>query len=106
MLGGMEQDSWKAPPFSRTAISLFTRLVKHAGCVRVAPLLRDTDVGADELADAVNELAERGWVKIVWRPEGARLPAELPQRFRPVERITATRFGRYRYPMAVWLLGW
>jgi hypothetical protein len=69
-------------------------------------LLRDANLEPDELADAINELAERGWVKIVWRPEGARLPAELPQRFRPVARITATRFGRYRYPTTTRSLYW
>ena len=46
-----------------------------------------------------NELAERCWVRIEWRHPRVRLPAGLPDRFRAVERVTTTAFGRWRYPI-------
>jgi hypothetical protein len=44
---------------------------------------------------AVNELAERSWVKLEWRHPRAHLPDGVPEHFRDVERVTTT-FGRFR----------
>jgi hypothetical protein len=99
----MDSDDTLIPPFSRIALALFAHISRHGGSVRIAPLLRDFRSSPDDIAAAVNELADRCWVKVIWRPartgEGRRRRprTSLPKRFRKVERIVATRFGRYRY---------
>lgn len=65
--------------------------------MRVGPLLDAARLPPDDLADAINELAQRYWVNINWRNPGAPVREHLPERFRKVERITTTRFGRFRY---------
>jgi hypothetical protein len=95
----MQDDSWLPPPFSRDALFVFGLLDRHGGTMRVLPLLQASHLQPAELADAVNELMARGWVKIVWRHPRARLPDGLPERFRKVERVTTTAFGRWRFPV-------
>jgi hypothetical protein len=92
----MTLDDCTAPPFSRYALHVFTCLRRRGGTMRVGPLLSQSRLTPDNLAAAVNELAERCWVKIEWRHPRDRLPDDLPERFRDVERVTTTRFGRIR----------
>jgi hypothetical protein len=57
------------------------------------------EAGRHQFADAINELQERGWIKVTWRKDGAPLPVNIPARFARCKRITTTSFGRWRYPV-------
>jgi hypothetical protein len=51
-------------------------------------------------------LQERRWVKVAWRREPrAALPDGLPESSRRIDRVTATRHGRWRY-LATWPNVW
>ena len=95
----MHDDPWQAPPFSRDALYVFSLLDRRCGTMRIGPLLQQSRLSCDELAAAVNELAERCWVKIAWRNPRTRMQPGLPDRFREVDRVTTTAFGRFRYPV-------
>ena len=92
----MRQNDPAAPHFSRLALYIFDFLRRRGGSMRLAPLLQETRLTPDDLATAVNELAERCWVNIEWRAPRDPLPEGIPERFREAERVTTTRFGRYR----------
>lgn len=91
-------DEMRPPPLSRAAFTVMALLVRRSGTMRIGPLLAACGLGSDALADAVNELVERHWVRIVWRDPDARLPEALPARLQPVRRVVTTRFGRWRFP--------
>jgi hypothetical protein len=95
----MRNEPLSAPPFSSTALFIFGHLQRRGGSMRIAPLLRELKLDDTQFADATNELHERGWIKVTWRKDGARLPEHIPARFAPCKRITTTRFGRWRYPV-------
>ena len=95
----MRNEPLHIPPFSTTALYIFGRLRRRGGSMRIAPLLRDLKLDDTQFADAINELQERGWIKITWRKDGAPLPANVPARFARCKRITTTSFGRWRYPV-------
>lgn len=95
----MQNDTWLPPPFSRDALYIFGLLARRGGTMRVGPLLQQSHLSTEELAAAVNELAERCWVKIAGRNPRIRMPGDLPERFRAIERVTTTAFGRWRYPV-------
>jgi hypothetical protein len=98
----MTHDEWEIPRFSKDAVALLGDLHRHGWSMRVVPLFRRSDVDWAAFAAAVDELAQRRWVKIAWRrtPRTA-LPDGLPERCRDLDRVTATRFGRWRY-LATW----
>ena len=95
----MQDDSREAARFSSNALHVFGVLDRRGGTLRVYPLLRSVGLPPDVLAAAVNELAGRGWVKITSRHPRDRMPADLPERFRAVDRVTTTVFGRWRFPV-------
>ena len=95
-----EDDDGPARPPSLPALRVMGLIARRGGTMRMAPLLDASKLSADELAEAVNELALRGWVRIVWRGPDARRPESLPPRLREVRRVVATRFGRWRYRRA------
>jgi hypothetical protein len=87
----MPDNDRQPPPFVKTA--LMWLLARHGGSLRIGPLHSHANLPVEELCAALNELAERRWVEVTWR----RTPCgRLPERLRPVERITITRFGRRR----------
>jgi hypothetical protein len=90
-------DDRRPPPPSRNARHLFGFLLRHAGSMRIAPLLRSPGLAPDELAAAIDELCERCWLEVTWRKPRALPRPGLPDRFRAVDRVTTTRFGRWRY---------
>jgi hypothetical protein len=96
-------DDRPAPPLSRQSRQVMELLVRRGGTLRMCPLLEAAGLDADALAAAVNELATRGWVKVVWRGPEARRPETLPERLREVVRIVATRFGRWRHRATWWM---
>ena len=93
----MPEEATRSPTLSKSAFGIFACLRRRGGSQRIAPLLQETRLAPDDLATAVNELAERGWVKVEWRTPRTPLPEGIPDRFREVERITTTRFGRFRH---------
>jgi hypothetical protein len=96
----MHSDDDRRPPApSRNALHALGFLLRHGGCLRIGPLARWSGLAPEDLAAAVNELAERCWVEVTWRAPRPHLPHGLPERFREVERITTTRLGRWRYPV-------
>ena len=95
----MRNEPYSAPPFSSTALYIFSRLLRRGGSMRIGPLLRDLKLDDSQFADATNELHERGWIRVTWRKDGAPLPDNIPARFARCKRITTTRFGRWRYPV-------
>ena len=93
----MNHDSM--PPLSSNALYVFGYLQRHGGSMRIGPLVRHCGLDLDALAAAVNELSERRWVAIGRRRPRTVMPPDLPERCREVERVTTTRFGRWRYPV-------
>lgn len=101
----MDQEETRLPPFSRNALAVFTVIERYGGTLRPRPLLRRMGLAPDDIADAVNELQRRCWVRIAWRKSPrANLPADLPERFRALDRVTATRFGKWRNSVT-WVWG-
>ena len=90
-------------PFPKSALHVFGLIRRRGGCMRIVPLLDVSGLLPDELAHTVNALAGRGWVEVTWRRPRTCLPHGCPERFREVECITITRFGRWRYPRT-WIL--
>lgn len=64
--------------------------------MRIDPLAREAELPRDELCETLNILAERRWLRIIWRrtPHAAR-----PARLRNVVRVALTRLGRARLPV-------
>jgi hypothetical protein len=91
----MYDNPWRAPRLSYNAWNLMHLLLRCGGGMRIRPLLQASTLTDDALVAAVNELAERGWIEIVWRSPDARRPELLPERFREARRIATTRVGRY-----------
>jgi hypothetical protein len=56
----------RAPRLSPDAMRLMDLLVCRGGSTRITPLLQACVMSADHLAEAINELAERHWIDIVW----------------------------------------
>jgi hypothetical protein len=67
--------------------------------MRIVPLVRQCGLDCDTLIAAIRELYERRRVKIGWRKPRAVMPPGLHERFRKVDRVTTTRFGRWRYSL-------
>ena len=63
----------------------------------IAPLYRRSGVADAAFFAALNELVGRRWVHVKRRKPRDVLPPGLPERSREVERITMSRFGRWRY---------
>jgi hypothetical protein len=90
----MTHDEWEIPRFSNDAIAILGDIRRHGGSMRIGPLFRRSGLGWEAFAAAVNELQERRWVKVNWR---RRPRAAIPERCREADRVTSTRFGRWRY---------
>ncbi len=96
----MHDNPWRAPRLSFNAMQLMSLLVRRGGSMRVEPLVRADAIPADHLAQSINELAERGWVDIVWLGPLARRSPALPERFRDARRIATTHTGRHCHRFA------
>ena len=93
----MTDNPTQVATFASQAHHVLGYLVRHGGSMRIGPLVRHCGLDIDALAAAINELAERRWVKISFRTPRKVLPPDLPERCRRVDRITTTRYGRWRY---------
>jgi hypothetical protein len=93
----MTENPTQVAAFASQARHVLACLKRHGGSVRIGPLVRHCGLDLDALAAAVNELAERRWVKISFRKPRKVMPPDLPERCRAVDRVTTTRYGRWRY---------
>ena len=94
----MTYDDWEIPRFSNEAIAILGDIVRHGGSMRIGPLCRRSGLTVEACAAAINELQVRRWVRVHWRRRPrAVVPPGLPERFMEVDRVTSTRFGRWRY---------
>jgi hypothetical protein len=97
----MTYDEWEIPRFSNEAIAILGHLKRAGGTMRIAPLFRRSGIVEEAFPAALNELIERRWVHVRWRKPRTVItrpwPPDLPERCRPVERVTLSRFGRWRY---------
>ncbi len=69
--------------------------------MRIAPLYRRVALAEEAFFPALNELIQRRWVHVAWRKPRSLMPPGLPERCREVERVTLSRYGRWRYA-ATW----
>ena len=72
-------------------------LKRRGGSARICQLVRHCGLDFEALRAALNELAERRWVRINWRKPRKVMPTDLPEPCRAVDRVTTTRYGRCRY---------
>jgi hypothetical protein len=93
----MTFDEWEIPSFSNEAMAILGLLKRRGGTMRIVPLLRRTGLEAEAFVRALKELHERRWVHIKWRKPRSDMSSALPERCREVERVTLSRFGRWRY---------
>src|SRR5688572_3468897 len=93
----MTHDEWEIPRFSNEAIAILGHLKRAGGTMRIAPLYRRSGVADAAFFSALNELIGRRWVHVKWRKPRRVMPPGLPERAREVERVTLSRFGRWRY---------
>src|SRR5262245_44783815 len=92
----MTHDEWEIPRFSNEAIAILGLLKRAGGTMRIAPLYRRAGIAEEAFFSALTELVVRRWVHVKWRKPCAAAPPCLPQRARNLERITLSRFGRWR----------
>jgi hypothetical protein len=93
----MTHDEWEIPRFSNEAIAILGHLKRAGGTMRIAPLYWRSGSGEEAFLAALNELIVRRWVHVKWRKPRSLMPPGLPERCREVERVTLSRFGRWRY---------
>lgn len=102
----MTHHAWDIPRFSDAAIVVLGELRQHGWSMRLVPLFRRSSLDWAAFAAAVNELSDRRWVKITRRRTlRATPPPGLPEAAAHVDRITATRYGRWRC-LATWPNVW
>ena len=87
----------RAPRISRNAMRLYGQLVETSGTMRFKPLLETSGLSDADLVATLNELKDRRWIKITWRHDPTVPPDADSRPLRDAIRITATRFGRWRY---------
>jgi len=93
----MTHDPTDSPHASREARYVFAYLHRRGGSMRVRPMLRHLRMEPADLVAAVNALAERYWIIIVWRKTASAAPEDEPRPFTDVARLCTTRFGRRKY---------
>jgi hypothetical protein len=82
---------------SREARYVFAYLRTRGGSMRLRPLLRHLRIEPGAFIAAVNELAERYWITVVWRKAPEDAPDDEPRHYTDIDRLCTTRFGRRKY---------
>ena len=86
------------PGPSPDALALYRCLCRYGGSLRIDALLRQLPGDSrTDLCAAIDELAERYWIRIAYREPR---PGALPDDAGPldhIERLVTTRFGRKKY---------
>jgi len=102
----MTHDEWEIPRFSQPALAVLDKLHEHGWSMRIVPLFRSSALDWPAFAAALGELHQRGWVRIAWRRQPrTHLPSGVPVRCGQIDRIVASRHGRWRY-LATWPNPW
>jgi hypothetical protein len=90
------------PGLSRDALALYRYVRRCGGSLRIVTLLRQMPVnGLTALGAAIDELAERYWIRIAYREPRAGAPPDAAGPLDHIERLVTTRFGRRKY-RATW----
>jgi hypothetical protein len=92
----MSFDEWEIPRFSNEAVAILGLLKRRGGTMRIVPLLQRTGLEPEAFVSALRELHERRWVHVKWRKRRSDMASGLPEGCREVDRITLSRFGRWR----------
>jgi hypothetical protein len=93
----MTHDELEIPRFSNDAIAILGHLKRHGGTMRIGPMFRRAGLEGEAFLDALDELYRRRWVRVTWRKPGVAIPPGLPESCSAIERITMSRFARWRY---------
>jgi hypothetical protein len=93
----MTHDPMDSPHASGPARCVFAYIHRHGGTVRMGPLLRGLGMDQRIFVDAVNELVDRYWIKIVCRKAADAAPDDEARLITDIERLVTTRYGRHRY---------
>ena len=72
--------------------------------MRIGPFLRGFHMQQGPLVDAINELVERRWMRVVWRKSAKIRLNEESLAITDAERLVTTRWGRHRY-RSTWAAG-
>lgn len=91
-----------SPYGSPDARRLFAHLKRRGGTARLTPLMRDLGFAPAAFVAATDELADRAWIRIVWRPAPPGAPEADVRPYTDIDRLVATRFGRQRYRATRW----
>jgi hypothetical protein len=79
---------------SLSALRVLACLHRRGSSMRITALLHSSGLATELLCEVLNELQERGWIKLRWKtPRGA-----LRERLRDVDRVTITAEGRLFAP--------
>ena len=82
------------PGPSCDALALYRVVCHYGGALRIPMLLKHVAISDHAtLRAAIGELAERYWIRIVYREPPPETSGPLDQ----IERLVATRFGRKKY---------
>ncbi len=95
--GGMTHDTPLSPEPSGAACYVFAYLRRRGGSQRLGPLLGGLRMDERAFTDAVNELNERYWIKIVWHKPPPCTPDDAPRPLADIYRLCTTPFGRHRH---------
>jgi hypothetical protein len=77
---------------------IYALLHRHGGTMRLAPLLRRLpDMDPRVFVDAILDLSERYWIRIVWHKAPPGASDDEPRPFTDIDRLCTTRFGRRKY---------
>lgn len=102
----MTHDEWEIPRFSKAAVAVLDKLHQHGWSMRIVPLFRGSALDWPTFAAALDDLQGRRWVRIAWRRQRrTNLPPGVPERCSQIDRIVASRHGRWRY-LATWPTPW
>ena len=82
---------------SHEALAIFGYLHRRGGSMRLIPLLRHFRMEPRTFIDAINDLNERCWLRIVWHKAPPDTPPDEPRPLTEVYRLCTTRFGRLKY---------
>lgn len=93
----MSDDPLHGQRLPREAYYVFAYLARRGGCMRLQPIVRHLRLEPAVLVAAIIELAERYWIRIVWRPSPPGTPDEGPRPYTDIDRLVTTRFGRRKY---------
>jgi hypothetical protein len=95
-----DDNDWKIPGLSRRAFGLFRCIRTRGGSMRIEPLRSASRLDDGQLVETLNELQARCWIRFKWRKRPEHTDADESRPMRDIERVTTTRFGRFRFEVS------